>query len=176
MTVEEFLAWAEGRPGRYELDDGAVVMMSPERVRHADAKFAVQLALRVAIRQAGLPCRMVPDGLTVRIDDDTAYEPDALVYCGDRVDPDAVEIADPVVVVEVLSPGTRRIDTGRKLTGYFRVPSVMHYLIVDPARGTVVHHRRGDGDLIETRIAHAGTLVLEPPGLGLAVAELFAGA
>ncbi len=31
MTVEEFLAWAEGKEGRWELHDGVPVMMSPER-------------------------------------------------------------------------------------------------------------------------------------------------
>ena len=33
MTVDEFLLWAEGQEGRWELHDGAPVMMSPERVR-----------------------------------------------------------------------------------------------------------------------------------------------
>ena len=29
MTVDEYLAWAEGRPGRYELVNGTVHAMSP---------------------------------------------------------------------------------------------------------------------------------------------------
>jgi hypothetical protein len=28
---------------------------------------------------------MLPDGMTVRIDETTAHEPDALVYCGERL-------------------------------------------------------------------------------------------
>ncbi len=39
---------------------------------------------------------------------------------------------NPVVVVEVLSPSTRGIDTTVKLAGYFLVPSLKHYLIVEP--------------------------------------------
>ena len=31
MTVDEFLVWAEGRDGRWELQDGEVLAMSPER-------------------------------------------------------------------------------------------------------------------------------------------------
>lgn len=173
MTVDAFLVWAEGRPGRYELMDGEVVAMSPERVRHADTKFAVQLALRTALRAGGLPCRMLPDGLSVKIDNGTVFEPDALVYCGDTLDPDAIVIPEPMIVVEVLSPGTKRIDTGRKLQGYFRLPSVMHYLIIDAERRTVIHHRRADDDLIETRIASSGELRLAPPGLTLPLAALF---
>lgn len=67
MATDEFLAWAKGRPGRYELIDGQVIAMSPERVRHAETKFAAHLALRGAIRAKGLPCYGLPDGLTVPV-------------------------------------------------------------------------------------------------------------
>ncbi|HEX8417213.1 MAG TPA: Uma2 family endonuclease [Methylobacterium sp.] len=174
MNVDEFLAWAGDRPGRYELLDGEVYAMSPQRARHAEVKFSIQTALKVGIRAASLPCRMLPDGLTVRIDRSTAYEPDALVYCGQRLDGDAIEAPEPIIVVEVLSPSTGNIDTGQKLGGYFRVPSVSHYLIVDPKARIVIHHRRGADDLIETRIVSAGTLDLAPPGLSLSLDAVFA--
>ena len=131
MTVEEFLVWAEGRPGRYELEAGEVVMMSPERAAHAESKAECYVALREAIKQAGKPCWALPDGMTVRIAADVAYEPDALVYCGDRLPGDRLEVPNPVIVVEVLSPATGQVDKTRKLTGYFSLPSVRHYLIVD---------------------------------------------
>jgi Uma2 family endonuclease len=38
MTVDEFLSWADTQPGRYELDDGEIVGMAPERIRHARTK------------------------------------------------------------------------------------------------------------------------------------------
>jgi hypothetical protein len=60
-----------------------------------------------------------------------------------------------------------------KLAGYFTVPSVEHYLIVDLVLRTIVHHRRA-GEVIETRIASEGTLRLDPPGLDLPVGDLFA--
>ncbi|GJD33391.1 Uma2 family endonuclease [Methylobacterium aerolatum] len=174
MTTDEFLAWAEGRPGRYELIEGQVIAMSPERMRHAEVKFATSRALRDGIRKAGLPCRAMPDGMTVRIDDRTAFEPDALVYCGERAAADALEIANPVVVVEVVSPGTRSVDQGVKLRGYFRVGSGAHYLILYPDNHLVVHHARGPGDAITTRMVSEGHLTLDPPGLTVAIADLFA--
>ncbi len=174
MTTDEFLAWAEGRPGRYELIDGRVIAMSPERVQHAEVKASAYLALRSAIRSTGLPCRAMPDGMTVRIDDHTAFEPDALVYCGERADPRAVDISNPVIVVEVVSPGTRSVDQGAKLRGYFRVASVAHYLILYPDNRLVVHHACGGGDVIATRIVSEGNLTLDPPGLPLSLADLFA--
>lgn len=172
MTVDEFLAWAEGRPGRYELVEGEVVAMSPERARHARAKAAAFNALAQAIRTSGAPCEAFADGMTVRIDKRTAYEPDAVVHCGERLDDDAVHVTNPVVVVEVVSPGSARADAGAKLTGYFRVPSVQHYLLIDSVQALLVHHRRTP-DLIETRILGDGVLRLDPPGIELAVRDLF---
>ncbi|MET7248372.1 Uma2 family endonuclease [Methylobacterium sp. EM32] len=172
MSVDEYLAWSEDNPGRYELVQGEVYAMAPERVLHARTKGTVYDALRCAIRAAALPCRPMPNGMTVRIDTHTAYEPDALVYCGPRIDPDAVEVTSPIVVVEVSSPSTRRTDASEKLTGYFRVPSIHHYLMVDPERRTVIHHRRA-GDGIESTFVQDGTLVLDPPGLELPVGSLF---
>jgi Uma2 family endonuclease len=171
MTVDEFLVWAEGRPGRYELDGGTVIAMSPENVGHLRAKAAVHEVLAAAVRRAGLPCEALPDGATVRVDAGTAYEPDALVYCGPPLPRSAIEVADPVIVVEVLSPSTARHDRSGKLVGYFAVPSLYHYLIVDADRRVLVHHAR-DGDHIATRILRSGGLHLDPPGIDIGVEDL----
>ena len=175
MTVDEYLAWAEGRPGRYELYAGTVYAMTPERAQHAKVKFSVQTALAAAIRRAGLPCHMLPDGMTVRVDRHTAHEPDALVYCGEEIPGGSVEVPNPVIVVEVLSPSTRHIDASAKLAGYFRIESVQHYVIVDPDQSLVLHHARGAGDAIATRIIRQGRIELDPPGLELTVEELYRG-
>ena len=173
MTVDEFLAWAERNPGRYELFRGEVYAMSPQTAAHADRKAAVYDAMLAGIRTHRLPCHVFPDGMTVRIDETTAYEPDALVYCGQKVPPSAVEVPNPVIVVEILSPSTRQFDVSIKLAGYFRLPSVAHYLIVDPIEPLIVHHCRGSGDTILTRIVTEGTIRLDPPGLDLAVADIY---
>ena len=174
MSVDEFLVWSEGRPGQYELVDGAVFAMSPQRAVHARVKYRVQRALDRAISAGSLSCEMFPDGMVVRVDAETSFEPDALVRCGDRLADHAMEAEDPLIVVEVLSPSTRHVDTGTKLLGYFRLPSVQHYLILDTERRTVIHHRRGAGELIETRIAASGELFLDPPSLTIGVESLFA--
>ena len=70
-------------------------------------------------------------------------EPDALVYCGTKLSPSAIEVPHPVVVVEVLSPSTRHIDLSAKLADYFRLASVAHYLIVDSEKPRIIHHARG---------------------------------
>jgi Uma2 family endonuclease len=49
---------------------------------------------------------------------------------------DDLEVDNPVVVVEVLSPSTARMDGTTKLNGHFKVPSIQHYPIVDPGECT----------------------------------------
>lgn len=173
LTVDEFLSWAVEQPGRYELFRGEVIGMSPETVGHAEIKGNVYLALTAAVRRSGVRCYVLPDGMTVRIDESTAFEPDALVYCGERAPATTLEIPNPVLVVEVLSPSTQRIDLTHKLAGYFRLPSVMHYLIVDPSQPSIVHHARDSDDTILTRIVSSGSIALDPPGLELALVDIY---
>ena len=145
--------------------------MSPGRVGHAETKYTVQATLEQAIDRAGLPCHMLPDGVTVRIDVKTAYGPDALVYCGVRLPRDAVEVPAPLIVVEVLSPSTGWCDRHDKLAGYFAPPGLNHYLIVNMDRRRVIHHAR-NGSEIATRILGSGPVRLDPPGLEVTVENL----
>ncbi len=172
MDVDAFLLWAEGRDGRWELRDGQPVLMSPERAAHALTKYAAQESLKAGIKRAGLPCRMFPDGMTVRITARNAYEPDALVVCPPPP-LDAIEIPNPVVVVEVLSPSTAADDHGVKLDGYFSLSSVEHYLILDPDRRVMIHHKRGQAGAIETRVLRDGLVRLDPPGFDAEVPTFF---
>lgn len=103
----------------------------------------------------GLPCQAAPGGTTVEIDEDTDYEPDALINCGPPIPDDATAAPNPVVIVEVLSPSTATVDAGGKLADYFRLASVRHYLLVRPLR-------------------REGMVELDPPGIRLSIDEVYA--
>lgn len=175
MTSAEFLAWSIDQPGgrRFELARGEVIQMASERVRHALTKGSVYRAFGDAIARSGLKCVVFPDGMAVRVDDETVYEPDAAVRCGAPLDDDAVVYDDPVVVVEVSSPSTAARDEMIKLGDYFQLPSVQHYLILEPEKHRLTHHaRQGDGTIL-TRILTEGQLTLDPPGIAVDIADLF---
>jgi Uma2 family endonuclease len=173
MKVDEFLAWADAQTrGRYELVDGEIFAMSPERARHNLVKFAAARALRDATLAAKLPCTVFTDGISVVIDDKNTREPDASVQCGIDVDLDSMILQAPMIVVEVASPSSEGIDTETKLVDYFSVASICHYLIILPEQRVVVHHRRENGGTIATRILREGDIVLTPPGMTVPVAAL----
>lgn len=171
MTADEFIAWAMQQPEgkRYELVAGEVVAMAPERAIHARTKFNVASRLAEAIRAADLDCEMFGDGMAVRVDAETVYEPDALVRCGQRLDDNATELSDPVIVVEVVSPSSHKRNSGSKLADYFRLPSVRHYLIVKTELRAVIHHERDDAGTITTHIVREGAIQLVPPGIELTI-------
>ena len=78
-----------------------------------------------------------------------------------------------LIVFEVLSEDSLRRDHGEKRQGYFALASVEHYLIADPERCVIIHHRRGQGDEITTRIVADGVLTLDPPSLTIALGDVF---
>jgi Uma2 family endonuclease len=173
MTVAEFLAWALAQPrGRYELVRGEVVAMAPERALHNLVKGEIFVALKNAVKRAGLPCTVFPDGMMVVIDNEHAREPDASVQCGVATDLNSTTLEAPLIVVEVTSPSSERGDTDEKLVEYFSVPSIHHYLIINPAKKVVIHHARNPAGDISTRISSAGEVDLTPPGMTVPVAEL----
>jgi Uma2 family endonuclease len=173
MSVTEFLAWAENQPdGRYELVDGIVRTMAPERIAHGLVKFAVARALDDAVRAAGLPCTVFPDGAGVSISDKTLRIPDASVQCGVDFDIYSMILQAPLIVVEVVSPSSERKDTHIKLIECFSVPTIRHYLIVLSEQRVILHHQRRDAGDILTYIVRQGEIGLAPPGIIVPVAAL----
>jgi Uma2 family endonuclease len=147
--------------------------MAPERVEHVRAKLLAVIALRGAIARGELPCEAFSEGLGVMVDEGTCYIPDALVTCGEPLPPDARIATDPIIVVEVLSPSTRDIDTTIKLADYFRIPCLRHYLIIDVGRRSLVLYSRQPDGVVTVSIARTGDIRLDPPGLSVAVTDLF---
>ncbi len=175
MTREAFLAWADQQPtGKYERIDGIVVAMAPERASHNLRKGAARDALRRALSEAGLTsCQVFGDGMTVQVEN-SDFEPDALLRCGSRLPGDSTIVADPLVLVEVLSPDSRTRDRVTKLRAYFKLPSVQHYLVVWPDEQRIVHHARMPDDQIATQVFVSGDIRLDPPGIVVTVEAFYA--
>ncbi len=146
--------------------------MAPKRVEHNDRKMLAWLALRNAVRDAGVPCHVTGNGPTVETGD-SDYEPDAILYCGERLPAGSTAVPDPLVIVEVLSPSTSATDRAWKLREYFRLPSVCHYLIVWADRQQIIHHHRDDAGAIAAAMLTSGEIRLDPPGIAISVEEIY---
>ena len=131
-------------------------------------------ALRNAIARADLAYFAMPDGPKVRISKDRAYEPDALVAPLPEPANDQLEISNPVIVVEVLSPSPSSIkrDLTTKVQGYALVASIAHYIVIDPVECSVLHFRKQGESLAAPQGPVQDVLVLDPPGLRLPITDL----
>ena len=79
----------------------------------------------------GRPCRVASANTALRTAPRTARRPDVSVDCAPPR-ADSYEAHRPTVVIEVLSPSTRKIDRFTKLEEYRRHPSLRHILLIDP--------------------------------------------
>ena len=173
MTVDEFLRWSERQEcGRYELEGGRVIAMPSETFGHVKIKTRVHAAIAAAIARAGLQYYAIPDGMSVRIDDRRWYEPDTIVGPLPEPPESSLYVADPIIVVAVLSPTTMRRDLTTKVTGYASVPTISHYVVVDRFEREVLHYRRQDASLVLLEQVSEGVLKLDPPGLEVLIADM----
>jgi Uma2 family endonuclease len=174
-TVEEFFAWQEKQPERYELVDGFPVrMMSGARNVHDDIVVNVLAELRNQLRGSG--CRPFTGDGSVETRPGQIRRPDIGVDCGRR-DPNATKATLPRVVVEVLSPSTRDFDTIGKLEEYKLVDSLEHILIVEPNAPEVMIWVRGTDGSWRQGIRRGLDQEIDMPEIGvtLPLAEIYDG-
>jgi Uma2 family endonuclease len=159
MTAEEFLAWEERQEERYEFDGFHPVAMTGGTYAHRIIGGNVRTELDDRLRNS----RCTPPGPDMKIAEAGRFRyPDAIVVCS-PVDRKATVIADPVVVFEVLSDSTARIDHFDKLRGYTATPSIRRYVILEQdAIGAIVYVRDGDRMIVET-VARGERLLPEIP-------------
>jgi Uma2 family endonuclease len=195
MTQAEFVRWLETVPQNdlhhYELLDGFIVMEPPAGWPHGGIEIEIGSRLR-AFLEAHPIGRLCGSSQGFELPTGDTVEPDLAFISQERWATLPRPIRGflrvvPDLVVEILSPGTRRIDRGQKKKVYER-NGVREYWLVDPKSHSVEvfrlresgkptgpeqdqrRHEYGPG----RRFAAADTLdcaVL--PGLRLAVADLF---
>ena len=141
MTLEEYLAWEERQPLRYEYLAGAVYLAQGGTARHNLITLNIVAALRSRARSRG--CRVFASDVKLQAASDRMYYPDVLVACGKAADVDMI-VEAPSLVVEVTSRSSRGTDRREKLEAYMRIPSLHLYLVVDQRRRHVMVYKRDD--------------------------------
>jgi Uma2 family endonuclease len=172
-TVEEFFAWQERQPERYELVDGFPMrMMAGAKNVHDDIVVNVLAELRIQ----GGGCRPFTSDGSVETKPGQIRRPDVGVDCGRR-DPNATKATSPRVVVEVLSPTTRDFDTIGKLDEYKLIDSLDRIVVIEPNAPEVIVWVRGAGRSWRKAIRQGLDQEIDMPEIGvtLALAEIYDG-
>lgn len=145
ITVEEYLDGEKESEVRHEYIGGLVYAMSGG----SEAHNTICLNLASAIRQhlRGNPCKVFMADMKLRLniaEDAVFYYPDLLVTC-DPSDNEPYFKTKPVVLVEVLSPSTERLDRREKFLSYIALPTLKEYVMIDQARQAVTRFRQENG-------------------------------
>ncbi len=140
---------------------------------------ATNATVALGIRLRGTNCRPFNSDTKVRIemiDQTRFYYPDAMVVC-DRNRGDDQWQDRPVLVVEVLSDSTRRVDLGEKRQAYLTIPTLKALLLVESDVLAATLYRRGpSGGFLREDYAGDGAVVPLPElGIELPLAEVFEG-
>jgi Uma2 family endonuclease len=168
-TVLEFETWHARQPERWEFIAGQPRLMAPASMTHTIIKTNVGTALSNAL--AGRSCTTLVDGAQILTEELSAI-PDVVVTCT-AIDLTTPVIAEPAIIVEVLSPASEGDDTLRKWFGYRKIASLQHYLVISQDRRLVQIHSR-TGDLWRERFVSEGAIDLSDPTVSLDVAAIYA--
>lgn len=172
ITPEDYLAAEVTSPIRHEYRDGEVFAMTGGTQRHSTAILNVASALKLRLRGSG--CRVFAEGMKVRVEaSNSYYYPDVVVTCAasDR-QLESQSIAQPCLIVEVLSPSTARFDRTEKFADYRTISSVMEVVLVSTERALVEVFRRGAGDLWG-RVEFEEDVFLERVGVAISLDEIY---
>ena len=131
--MNENLAYQD--PVWEELIDGKVVLMSPRpTVNHNFVASNIYSIFNRYLKGKG--CTPFADGTDLYLTEKDRFVPDGMIVCDrDKIQTDGVHGA-PDLVVEVLSPSTKRKDMIIKLNKYLNA-GVREYWMIDPLEETV---------------------------------------
>lgn len=174
ISVEDYLAGELTSPVKHEYLGGVVYAMAGARNVHND--IATNALIAMGSRLRGMKCRAFNSDAKIRIQlprQVRFYYADAGVVCRPNPRDDSYH-DEPVVIVEVLSRSTRRIDEGEKKDAYLTIPSLLAYLLVEPDEPKVVVHRRSaDGFVAEVYEGLDAVISLSEVEIELPLAELY---
>jgi Uma2 family endonuclease len=112
---------------KHELIDGCVYAMAGASANHERISGNVYSEFRNHLKNS--PCEPFGSDMKVKVGSNFFY-PDVSVDCRfDESQPYYVE--SPIIIVEVLSKATRKIDETVKLLSYINIPSLQEYVLIE---------------------------------------------
>jgi Uma2 family endonuclease len=175
ISREKYLQGELASEIRHEYVAGNVYAMSGGTLNQQ--RIAGNFSYLVRRELAGKPC--FPTGsdfklhVTLGGGEEAFYYPDGMIICV-PVPGDALFTDSPSVIIEVLSPNTRRIDKIQKFRDYITIPSLQTYILAETESPFLTLHRR-DGAGFRREILTGPDAILELPeaGIAMSLAELY---
>ena len=176
-SFADYIDLEEASNVRHEYFQGEIYAIAGGTPDHAALCLAFGAELRDKL--TGSQCRAFSADLRIRVlASGMATYPDVSVVCGPlERDPDSrTTVTNPILLVEVLSPGTEAYDRGDKFEIYKQLPSLKEYVLVSFREPAIEVWRRTDsGDWTREEARVGGRVRLTSVGCEVSVDDVYRG-
>ncbi|OAI12767.1 hypothetical protein A1355_14100 [Methylomonas koyamae] len=138
MTEAQYLASERSSDVKREYIDGEVIAMAG--AHHNHSRIAANVLGEFRNHLKGRSCEAFMADTKVKAGQNYFY-PDVVVDCTEAQG-NADYLTSPLLIVEVLSNSTRKIDTTKKLLYYINIPSLEEYVLIEQDIASIVMMRR----------------------------------
>jgi Uma2 family endonuclease len=146
IELKDYFWFEERSESKNEYFYGHVYGMAGGSSAHSALSGAAYVELVQAL--AGKKCQVRNSDFRIETPQSNAvFYPDVSVHCNQVLEPNALTGKAPTLLVEVLSPSTRRYDLTTKRKEYFLIPSLRHYLLLDSEKVEATLYSRGEAAL-----------------------------
>lgn len=177
MSVEEFLCWEPGDGRAWQLVDGEPHAMAPPGLVHGILQAELGRVIGNHLRKRKSPCKLLvtPGVVPHMLSSHNVRIPDLAVTCS-PLPLQGATLTDPVLVVEILSPGNQA-ETWSNVWAYTSIPSVQEVVVLRAVSvGADVLRRGADGAWPREPVeVTGGDLVLDSIGLHTSLMDLYDG-
>ena len=177
LSIEEWIRLEQENDTKYEYYNGEIFAMAGGSHTHGiicDNFFAEAL---ISVRKKGKDCMPFSAEHKLQLPEGKSYVyTDGMIFCGE---PEVVSttdgiLANPAVILEVLSDSTEKNDRGEKWRAYRRIPTLQHFIMVRQHQPAVeVYSRRGDLWLFRELTELSDVIVLDKVGIEISLADLY---
>jgi len=142
FTAEEYLMIEVQSDYKSEFFDGEIYAMAGASYNHVQIAENTFISLRTQLKQKSCHAHM----LDLRTKAGSAYTyPDVLVICGEPIFSDRYDtVANPTVLIEVLSDSTEKTDRTIKFEKYKQIETLKEYLLISQNEARFELFRRTD--------------------------------
>ena len=168
ISEEAYLQDELLREIKHEYIDGAVYAMAGASKNHQRIIANVSGELWTQLKNT--PCEPFSSDIKVKIGSKFFY-PDVMVVCKDDSDNDYYT-ESPVIIVEVLSKSTRRMDETAKKFAYQTLPTLKEYVLIEQDFVDVEVCRRNEG-WVSRHYFLGDNVAFESVDLTLSVADIY---
>lgn len=169
ISIDDYLADELVSDMKHEYIDGQIYAMTGGSLNHERIAGNVFAEFRNFLRDK--PCEAFGSNVKIKTDRHVFY-PDAMVVCN-RNYPSEYYTDSPVLVVEVLSKSTRRLDETVKRRVYQSIPTLQEYVLIEQDIVDVEVCRRSEG-WVSSHYFLGDDVPFESVGLTLSVADIYA--